>query len=328
MTDAPPGSLLSLLAEIPDPRSRHGRRHPLVGDAHSRLPRHPRAAAAATPPSSSGVATSRSSSCTGFGYRRRPASCGTFQALFARLPADAPEAALARWADHLPGPRAGQARRPVAIDGKVPRGGGTADSPALHLHLHLLPAPDHRTGCVPAQARVPAETDEHEAALVLLKARVREGRVITGDAAFCRRDLGRQVVDDGGHSRIKVDDYPPTPRADIATAFGPSSSPLRAAEGGRAVRPGDYPGQARRAGRAAAVAGHDDAQRLPRLAGPGTGRAAGANGRRRRGGGRRGAGPGHPRAAVAGRRGDAAGPDPGAPGDRGPVALRPRRDEG
>jgi hypothetical protein len=151
---------------------------------------------------------------------------------------------------------------------------------------------------------------------------VLEGRVITGDAAFCQRDLCRQVVDDGGHYLIKVDDNQPTLRADIATAFGPSFSPLRAAEGGRAVRPGDGAGQARRAGRAAAVAGHDDAQRLPRLAGPGTGRAAGADGRRRRGGDRRGAVPGHQRAAVAGRRGDAAGLGPGALGDRdGPGTL-------
>ncbi len=30
MTYAPPGSLLASLAEVPDPRSRHGRRHPLT----------------------------------------------------------------------------------------------------------------------------------------------------------------------------------------------------------------------------------------------------------------------------------------------------------
>ncbi len=30
MTCAPPGSLLASLAEVPGPRSRHGRRHPLT----------------------------------------------------------------------------------------------------------------------------------------------------------------------------------------------------------------------------------------------------------------------------------------------------------
>jgi predicted transposase YbfD/YdcC len=258
MTNAPPGSLLSFLADIPDPRSRHGRRHPLVA-----MLTHACCAILCGCRGYTAIVQWGRDQPIEFmhrlGYRRRPASFGAFQALFARLPADALEAALARWADHLLGPRAGQDLRPVALDGKVSRGSGTADSPAVHL----LSALDHRTGCVLAQARVPAETNEHKAALVLLKAMVLEGRVITGDAAFCQRDLCRQVVDDGGHYLIKVDDNQPTLRADIATAFGPSFSPLRAAEGGRAVRPGDRPGQARRAGRAAAVAGHDDAQQLP-----------------------------------------------------------------
>ena len=163
----------------------------------------------------------------------------------------------------------------MAIDGKASRGSGTADAPAVHL----LAALDQQTGCVLAQARVPAETNEHKAALALLKAMVLQGRVITGDAAFCQRDLCRQVVDDGGHYLIKVDENQPTLLADIATAFGPAFSPLRPAEGGRRGRRGDHPGQARRAGRAAAAADDDDAQRLPRLAGRGAGRPAGADGR-------------------------------------------------
>jgi predicted transposase YbfD/YdcC len=83
---------------------------------------------------------------------------------------------------------------------------------------------------------VPAQTNEHKAALALLKAMVLQGRVVTGDAAFCQRDLCRQVVDDGGHYLIKVDDNQPTLMSDIAAAFGPAFSPLRPAEGGRAGR--------------------------------------------------------------------------------------------
>ena len=98
---------------------------------------------------------------------------------------------------------------------------------------------------------------------------VLEGRVITGDAAFCQRDLCRQVVADGGHYLIEVDDNQPTLKADIESAFGPTFSPLRPAPGGRAVRRGDDAGQARRPGRAATAADHDDAQRLPRLLAPG-----------------------------------------------------------
>jgi hypothetical protein len=211
------------------------------------------------------------------GDRRRPASFGAFQALFARLDADALEAALARWIDHLLGPRDAAALRAVALDGKSARGSGTADTPAVHL----LAALDQRTGCVLAQARVPATTDEHKAALALPQAPVLEGRVITGDAAFCQRDLCRQGVADGDHYLIKVDDNQPTLKADIAAAFGPASSPLRPARGRGPGRRGDDVGQARRPGRAAGAAGHDDAQRLPRLAGGGAGRPARADRRRR-----------------------------------------------
>ena len=253
-----PTSLLAFLAEVPDPRDRSGRRHPLVAMLAQ-------------------ACCALLCGCRGYaaiaqwgrdqpielmhrlGYRRRPPAYGTFQGLFTRLDAAAFEAAVARWVAALL-PTAGADRlRAVAIDGKSSRGSGAAGSPAVHL----LSALDQETGCVLAQARVPAETNEHKAALALLRAMVLQGRVITGDAAFCQRDLCRQVVADGGHYLIKVDDNQPTLLEDVASAFGPAFSPLRAAEGGRAVRPGDRPGQARRAGRAAAVAGHDDAQQLP-----------------------------------------------------------------
>src|SRR3954471_8581189 len=194
MTYAPPGSLLAFLAAIPDPRSRHGRRHPLtamLAHACCAILCGCRGYAAIAPWGRDQPIELMHR----LGYRRRPASFGAFQALFARLPADALEAALAGWAEHLLGPRAGQDLRAVALDGKSSRGSGTADAPAVHP----LAALDQQTGCVLAQARVPAETNEHKAALVLLRSMVLHGRVLTGDAASCQRDLGRQVTDDGGH---------------------------------------------------------------------------------------------------------------------------------
>ena len=267
--------LLAFLAVLPDPRGRPGRRFPLVAMLAQ-------------------ACCAMLCGCRGYaaiaqwgrdqpielmhqlGYRRRPPAYGTFQGLFSRLDAEAFEAAVSRWVAHLL-PAAGELNA-VAIDGKSSRGSGTADSPAVHL----LSALDQRTGCVLAQARVPAETNEHKAALALLKSMVLHGRVISGDAAFCQRDLCRQVVEDGGHYPIKVDENQPTLLADIGSAFGPAFSPLRTAGGGRGGRRGDDPGQARRAGRAADAAGHDDAQLVPRLAGGGPGRAPGARGDRRR----------------------------------------------
>jgi hypothetical protein len=276
MSPTAPGNLLAFLAGVPDPRSRHGRRHPLAAMlAH---------ACCAVLCGCRGIAPIAQwgrdqpiEFMHRLGYTRRPASFGAFQALFARLDAAAFEAAIARWVDHLLGPRAGDLRA-VALDGKAARGSGTAEAPAVHL-LAML---DQQTGCVLAQARVPADTNEHKAALALLRAMVLRGRVITGDAAFCQRDLCRQVVEAGGHYLLKVDDNQPALKADIAAAFGPAFSPRRPAPGGGRVRRGDDPEQARRACRAAGAPDDDHARRLPRLAGGGAGRPAGADGPRRR----------------------------------------------
>jgi hypothetical protein len=276
MSPASIGSLIAYLAEVPDPRSRHGRRHPLTAMlAH---------ACCAILCGCRGIAPIAQwgrdqpiEFMHRLGYRRTPASFGAFQALFARLDAAALEAALARWVEHALGPRAGDGLRAVALDGKSARGSGTAGAPAVLL----LAALDQRTGCVLRQARVPAGTNEHKAALALLRGLALEGRVVTGDAAFCQRDLCAQVVASGGHYLLKVDDNQPTLKADIEAAFGPAFSPLRPPQGGRGARRGDDAGQARRPGRAAGAADHDDAQRLPRLAGRGAGRAAGADRRRR-----------------------------------------------
>jgi predicted transposase YbfD/YdcC len=96
------------------------------------------------------------------------------------------------------------------------------------LAAHLLATMDRRTGCALAQARVPAGTNEHKAALALLEATVLWCRVITGDAVSCQRDLCRQVVANASRYLIKVDDNRPTLKADIATAAEPAS-PSRSA---------------------------------------------------------------------------------------------------
>lgn len=163
------------------------------------------------------------------GYRRRPPAYGTLRGLFARLDARAFEAAVARWVAHLLGDGTSGGPRAVAIDGKSSRGSRAAGSPAVHL----LAALDQRTGCVLAQARVPAETDEHKAALTLLEGMALRGRVVTGDAAFRQRDLCRRVVDDGGHYLLEVADNQPTLEADDVT-MGEDGNRTRAGSGPQA----------------------------------------------------------------------------------------------
>ena len=117
-----------------------------------------------------------------------------------------------------------------------------------------------------ARSRVDAKTNEHKAALELLAGLALRGRVVTGDAMFCQRDLSRQVIEAGGHYLWKVDDNQPSLKEAIASAFEPACSPLRS--GCRPLRldrartldaHGDRV-ETRTAG------GHHDAGRLPGLA--------------------------------------------------------------
>jgi hypothetical protein len=48
---------------------------------------------------------------------------------------------------------------------------------------------------------------------------VLEGRVVTGDAMFCQRDLWAQVVRDGGHDFVVVKDNQPELLRDVEDAF-------------------------------------------------------------------------------------------------------------
>ena len=91
--------------------------------------------------------------------------------------------------------------------------------------VHLLSLLDQRTGCTLSQSRVDAKTNEHKAALELLKSLVLEGRVITGDAMFCQREVCQQIRDRGGHYFFVVKDNQPALRESIAAEYRAAFSP-------------------------------------------------------------------------------------------------------
>jgi predicted transposase YbfD/YdcC len=91
--------------------------------------------------------------------------------------------------------------------------------------VHLLSLLDQRTGCTLSQSRVDAKTNEHKAALELLLGMVLEGRVITGDAMFCQREVCQQIRDRGGHYFFVVKDNQPALRESIAAEFKAAFSP-------------------------------------------------------------------------------------------------------
>ena len=226
MQCAPAGSLLLVLQQIPDPRGRQGRRHPLSAMLATIV-----CALLCGSRSYSAIAdwihAQEPETWHFLGFFRKPPKLNAFRKLLMRLAPQALEAVLRPWVDQLladSGP-AGEDLQPVAMDGKSLRG-------ALGEHgqlVHLLSLLDQRTGFVLRQVEVQGKTNEHKTALELLKTLVLKGRLITGDAIFCQRDLCRQIVDDDGHYFFMVKDNQPELKQTIEAEFQPAFSPLHRA---------------------------------------------------------------------------------------------------
>ena len=161
--------------------------------------------------------------CHALGFTRKPPGKSAYRKLLQQLPAEQFEQALREWITECLGqPLPDQSLVAVALDGKTLRGSVEKNlQPAVHL-LSLL---DQATGCVLSQTRVDQKTNEAKAALELLKTLVLQGRVITGDAIFCQRELCQDVVDSGGHYLFIVKDNQPTLKEAITAEFQAAFSP-------------------------------------------------------------------------------------------------------
>jgi hypothetical protein len=147
------------------------------------------------------------------GFTRGKSPCAAnFCKLLRRLDPIAFEAALSRWicsqlaTDQCP---------VIALDGKTLRGSKDGQIPGQHL----VAAYAVHCRAVLAQIRVDAKTNEHKAALALLGILPVKGRIITGDAMFCQRDLAKEVVDQGGDYLFTVKDNQPGLQTDIQAGF-------------------------------------------------------------------------------------------------------------
>ena len=212
-------SLLEVLAEVPDPRSRRGRVHPLPAIlaltvlAMLRGCKGPVAIAQFGRDYGTPLAHA-----LGFTRGKTPAaSC--LSELFSRLDAVAFEAALARWIrSRAPAPAGpgGGAKEPVSIDGKTLRGSRDGAVPGQHLvaaYAQLVEA-------VLVQVRVDAKTNEHKAALELLGILPVRGRVVIGDALFCQREVCAAIVGQGGDYLFFTKANQPGLQTDIGAGFG------------------------------------------------------------------------------------------------------------
>lgn len=230
MQPAPAGSLLLALQQIPDPRGRQGRRHPLSAMLATVV-----CALLCGARSYSAIAEwiHGQEPCVWhwLGFWRRPPKLGAFRKLLMKLPPEALESVLQPWVDGLlPDGATTAALQPVAMDGKSLCGALAEHGRAVHL-LSLL---DQSTGFSLRQLEVPGKTNEHKTALELLKSIVLEGRVITGDAMFCQRDLCEQIVRDKGHYFFEVKDNQPELKQAIEAEFHSAFSPLHRATARRA----------------------------------------------------------------------------------------------
>jgi len=211
-----PLSLLEALADVPDPRSRHGRRHPLLAIlaltvlAMLRGCKGPTAIAQFG--RDHGVALAHA---LGFRRGKTPApSC--LSDLYSALDADAFETALSRWiAARTPPPAAGTDQQPVSLDGKTLRGSRDGAAPGHHL----VSAYAHAQQAVRAQIRVDAKTNEHKAALQLLGILPVKGRFVLGDAIFCQRDVCAKIIERGGDYLFTVKGNQLGLERDIAAGF-------------------------------------------------------------------------------------------------------------
>ena len=205
-------SLTEVLADLPDPRSRHGRFHPLPAvlglvvlgllmgkkslAAIARLGRH------YGPPLAHAL---------GFRRGKTPAK-STLSEVLRALGAPAVEAALSRWVcARLP---AGVTH--LSLDGKTLRGSRDGAVPGQHLLAAYAPQAE----AVLAQLRVEARTNEHKAALALLGILPVAGKVVVGDAIFCQRDVAGEVVGAGGDYVFVVKDNQPGLATDVAAGLG------------------------------------------------------------------------------------------------------------
>ena len=231
--------LLELLAELPDPRGRHGRQYPLGALLGLTL-----VAVLAGQTSLAAIAQfgrlrgHRLGHALGFTSGKMPCA-NTLAELLRGLDADRLDAAIGGW----PAGRHGGGWEHVAIDGKVLRGSRDGEVPGTHLLAAYAP----QAARVVAQMAVEATTDEHKTALRLLGALPPlRGAVVTADAAFTHADFAAKVLEKRGEYVLYAKAKQPGLRDDIAAAFdaagGGDFPPPAAAGVGPRRRGGGEPG--------------------------------------------------------------------------------------
>lgn len=237
-----PSALLAAFATVPDPRRRQGTRFALPAILALAV-----AAILSNHLSVLAIAEWGANQChdllrtLGFADGVTPHQ-STLQRLLRKLDPDALSKALtSHFATPEPTEAASRPRgsQGVAIDGKAQRGRLAFDSSGCPVHA--LSAFLHDLGVILAQEPIdphpqaeeavdgdaddkqPIEKGEAELSVApdLIKRIDWHGRVLTGDALFCQRNLCQLVVDSGGDYLFIVKENQPTLHEDIRLLFDP-----------------------------------------------------------------------------------------------------------
>jgi predicted transposase YbfD/YdcC len=196
--------LLDLLAQVPDPRKRRGRRHALAGLLAVGI-----AAVIAGSRSFAAIgqwaADAGPEVLAGLGAARGPAEESTFRRAFALVGPDALDQVLGAWlwtrAVQVKG------RLVIAVDGKTVRGAKGRAGKAPHLVAALA----HGIGAVLGQVAVDAKSNEIPAVRDLLKAFASlAGAVVTIDALHTQHDTAQLVTGRGADYVMTVKGNMPT----------------------------------------------------------------------------------------------------------------------
>jgi predicted transposase YbfD/YdcC len=180
--------LLDLLAQVPDPRKKRGRRHTLAGLLAVGL-----AAVIAGSRSFAAIgqwaADAGADVLTALGASRGAAEESTFRRAFAAVNADTLDTVLGAWLWTRSAQVMG--RLVIAIDGKTIRGARDKNGKAPHLVAALA----HGIGAVLGQVAVAAKSNEIPAVRDLLAAFTNlAGTVITIDAMHTQTDTAEAII--------------------------------------------------------------------------------------------------------------------------------------
>ena len=218
--------LFECFSSVPDPRARFGKRHPL--EAILTLCSVAMLCGCRSVFAIAQFGRDRGkqfAAALGFTREQTPC-CTTLHTLFGALDVAAFERALARWTTDTADARGWTA---VALDGKTLCGSTDVQLPGVHL----LAAYAHEADIVLRQLPVDAKTNEHKAALELLDLIPVKGKIVTGDAIFCQRDLSRKIRAKQGDYVWTVKDNQPELLAAIEDAFDDADTSPSAASVGR-----------------------------------------------------------------------------------------------